>query len=319
MPTISVIIVNWNSKDHVRNYLLSLDRHCSLGRQTIVVDGASYDGCDTMLAREFPDVEFVQSRMNPGFGGSNNLGAASATGDYLLLLNPDTEIRKGAVESMLDAYDSDSRVGLVGAKLLNTDGSLQMSCVQSFPTPLNRALDSAFLRRLLPASGLWGNAEAFSSGGPVDVDAVSGACMLLSRQAFEDVGGFCHDYFMYAEDIQLCWDVSRRGGRIVFQPRAVVTHHGGGASGGEFKAFSTIEMNQSVHQFILHRQGFAAGAIYRALMAVSSVGRLAVMAVGCTLVSRRNRPLAFASLRKWWTTLCWSVRPLRFGRSKQIS
>jgi GT2 family glycosyltransferase len=308
-PRLSIIIVNWNSKAYVRKCLLSLDRFARSAHQTIVVDGASFDGCGEMISREFPSVEFVQSPENVGFGRCNNLGAGKANGEYLLFLNPDTELTAGALEALLKVAEGDSDVGLVGARLLNTDGSLQTSCVQALPTPLNQALDSDFLRRLLPGSRFWGNAAAFASPTPIQVAAVSGACMLIHRETFVSVGGFCPDYFMYAEDMHLCWEVSKLGKTVVYQPAAEIVHHGGGASAGDFSSFSCLEMRSALHHFIRCRQGVCAGFAYRMLIAVSALVRLTALSAAFSLQTGDHRSRIRVSLSRWWTNLCWALRP----------
>lgn len=310
-PRLSIIIVNWNSKSYVRSCLLSLDRFAGIDHQTIVVDGASFDGCGEMVSCEFPDVEFIQSRENLGFGRCNNLGATRAIGEFLLFLNPDTEINPGALEALLKVIEEDPHVGLVGALLLNTDGSLQTSCVQSLPTPLNQALDSDFLRRLFPDSRLWGNAAAFGSQTPTRVEAVSGACMLVKRETFARIGGFCPDYFMYAEDMHLCWDVSKLGKTVVYQPAAEIVHHGGGSSVGDFSKFSCLEMRRAIHHFIRCRQGVCAGHAYRVLIAISALVRLSVLVAAFALKAGDHRRRIRSSLARWWANLLWAVRPAR--------
>jgi N-acetylglucosaminyl-diphospho-decaprenol L-rhamnosyltransferase len=307
MPSLSIIIVNWNSKDYVRKCLASLERHCTVDRQVIVVDGASFDGCAEMIAREFPNVEFIQSQENLGFGRSNNLGLRHASGEYVLFLNPDTEVHPGALEALLDVASADPSVGLVGARLLNTDGSLQSSSVHVLPTPLNRTLDSNFLRRLFTHSSLWMNVSALPTDRPVEVEAVSGACMLLRHETCVGIGGFCPDYFMYAEDMHLCWEVAKLSKRIVYQPASTIIHHGGGASGGEFSKFSCIEMNRAIHKFIINRQGIRAGLAYRGLIGISASIRLVLLAVAWGFSGGHRRSRRSTSIRRWWTTLRWAA------------
>lgn len=305
---LSIIIVNWNSKHYVRECLRSLENHVMTDHETIVVDGASFDGCDQMIAAEFPAVSFVQSPENVGFGRCNNLGAEQATGDYLLFLNPDTEVTSGAVEALIEILVQDPRTGLVGAKLLNTDGSLQTSCVQALPTPLNQALDSDFLRRLFPSSKLWGNSAAFASPKPIQVAAVSGACMLIHRDTFASAAGFCPDYFMYAEDMHLCWELSKLGKSVVYHPAAAIMHHGGGASAGEFSRLSCLEMRRALHHFISCRQGSGAGLTYRALIAISAVVRLLALSAAYSFQTGGHRSHIKVALSRWWTNLRWAIR-----------
>jgi N-acetylglucosaminyl-diphospho-decaprenol L-rhamnosyltransferase len=304
---LSIIIVNWNSKDYVRECLRSLEKHVTLTYETIVVDGASFDGCGEMLAAEFPAVRFVQSPSNVGFGRCNNLGAQHAFGEHLLFLNPDTVVTQGALEALLAVATCDSDVGLVGARLLNTDGTLQTSSVQALPTPLNQGLDSNFLRGMFPRWNLWGTHAAYTSTKPVPVEAVSGACMLIPRELFSRLGGFSPHYFMYAEDMHLCWDVSKFGKRVVYQPAANIIHHGGGASAGDFSQFSCLEMRRAVHRFITAREGPVGGFAYRVSVGASAVGRLALLATVFALAAPTRRAASGVSIKRWWSSLRWSA------------
>ena len=312
---LSIIIVNWNSKDYVRECLRSLEKHVTSAYETIVVDGASFDGCAEMIAAEFPAVRFVQSHTNVGFGRCNNLGAQHAIGEYLLFLNPDTEVKPWALEALLEVASADPEVGLVGARLLNTDGSLQTSSVHALPTPLNQALDSNFLRRLFPGLRLWGTHAAYHSSKPVPVEAVSGACMLISHELFTRIGGFCPHYFMYAEDMHLCWDVSKFDKLVVHQPKAEIIHHGGGASSGEFSRFSCLEMRRAVNHFITARKGPVAGFIYRTLVGASAIGRLALLCTSLAFTTPTRRAVLRSSINRWWTTLRWATGNLEREKS----
>src|SRR5271165_5655937 len=140
---LSIIIVNWKSVDFLRGCLASIfSPGSSLSLEVVVVDNASYDGCEEMLSREFPQVRFIQSRENIGFARACNLGFRNSTGRVVLFLNPDTKVLGNALSSMVDGLESQSHAGAIGCKLLNGDGSLQTSCIQSFPTILNQALDN---------------------------------------------------------------------------------------------------------------------------------------------------------------------------------
>ena len=306
--TLSILIVNWRSKDYLRRCLLTIAETCAdLDLQIIVVDGGSFDGCGEMLAAEFPEVDFVQSPDNVGFGRSNNLGFERVTGAALLLLNPDTELKNGAVQKMLNELYASARAGIIGPRLLNTDGSLQVYCVRALPTPLNRALDSDFLRRLWPNSRLWGVAEAFRSSKPVSVEAVSGACMLLRSEIFRRVGGFSPQFFMYGEDMDLCAKVGRRGLQVVHVPDAVVVHHGGGSSGGQVNHFSTSKMREAWDTYMQLNHGPFTVIAYRFLQAISAVVRLCVLVPGSVLLAGPHRAAARVGLIKWWCVLKWAL------------
>ena len=304
--TLSIVIVNWNSKDYIRKCLQAIDRTCPGHRfQIIVVDGASFDGCGEMLAEEFPAVEFVQCEENIGFGRCNNLGFENVTGDAVLFLNPDTEVHDGAISTLLAHLSRQQHAGVLGARLLNSDGTLQTSCVLAFPTPSNQALDSELLRRLLPQSTLWDVSKAFSADEMVKVQAVSGACMMMRSIVFRKVLGFSAELFMYEEDIDLCWEAEKLGLSNYYVPTAIITHHGGGSSSGTASNFSTIWMRQSVSQFIRKRQGKGAACAYRFAMGLSSVIRLAILLPSLGLTRNTRRERCRQSISKWFAILRW--------------
>ena len=191
---LSILIVNWNSREYLRRCLTSLDATCrEIVPQIVVVDAGSFDGCGEMLVREFPDVQFVQSPENIGFGRSNNLGFTRVTGDALLLLNPDTEILPGAVQSLLEGLRRFPEAGIVGPWLMNADGSFQSESLDGLPTPIRCAFGSRFLRKVLRGLGLWREAGVVNREGLCEVEAVAGACMLLWSRTFRDVGGFSRE------------------------------------------------------------------------------------------------------------------------------
>ncbi len=304
----SIIIVNWNSKKYLRRCLETIRTTCSeLSPRVIVVDGASFDGCGVMLADEFPEVQFIQSPRNNGFGSCNNLGFAEVSSGNVMLLNPDTELSSGAVARLLQIMLKTPNAGVVAPRLLNSDGSLQTSCVQAFPTPLNQALDSNFLRRLFPKSHLWGTGVAFNTDEPVQVDVVSGACMLLKSEVFRKLGGFRSEFFMYWEDADLCYRASRAGLANVFVPDARVVHHGGCSSQSQVSGFSAVMMRVAGVMYFSLNEGALAAALYRALQAASAFARLMFLAFSLLLGSRHHRDEARASVRKWLLILRWAL------------
>lgn len=307
-PALSVLIVNWKSKDYVRLCLNSIQRECAeLNPQIVVVDGGSFDGCGEMLAQEFPGVEFIQGPGNIGFGRSNNLGFEKITGDAVLLLNPDTELKAGAVQRLLAELRHHPDAGVIGPRLLNTDGSLQTSCVQALPTPWNQALDSDSLRHRLPNSRLWGVGKAFRSSAPSVVEAVSGACMLLRSEVFRRLGGFSQQFFMYAEDMDLCARIRKAGLHVIHVPGAVVVHHGGGSSRTQASHFGTVMMRLAVETYMRLNHGPIAALSYRALQAASALVRLVIVLPGCVLCREPERTAARVTLKKWWYVLRWAV------------
>ena len=301
----SVVIVNWNSKDYVRQSINSVLSTCSeLSPQIVVVDGGSFDGCGEMILSEFSGVEFVQSPENVGFGRSNNLGFARVRNDVVLLLNPDAELKPGAAKNLFSELHRLPDVGVLGARLLNSDGSLQKSCVQSLPNPWNQALDSELLRRVWPKSRLWGSGNAFASSVSVKVEAISGACMLMRSETFRRIGGFSPEYFMYGEDMDLCARIRHLGLNVYYVPTAEVVHHGGGSS-RRVSTSSSVWMRRSVYHFILTHHGQSSAVAYRMLMGISSLVRLSLLAPACILTQSAQRAARLKSFQKWVAILRW--------------
>lgn len=306
--TLSIIIVNWNSQAFIRECLQSLFTHCrTVDYEVIVVDSGSFDGCDEMLGREFPTVKYVQSPENVGFARANNLGARQATGDNLLFLNPDTLLIEDSVGLMLAQLRSLPQAGALGCRLLNADRSLQTSCVQAFPTVWNQMLDSEFLRLRYPHWRLWGITALYAQPQiSTEVEVVSGACLLCTRESFERVSGFSENYFMYGEDLDLCFKLRRTGFKVYYVPATELVHLGGGSSRQAASNFSTVMMHASVFRFIHTHYGPASALAYRFSSTLTALVRL-VLIVPLLFFGNRLVRHGSDSLRKWAAVLRWSL------------
>ena len=274
---ISIIIVNWNSTEYARACIASIYEHArDVSFEIIVVDNASPAGDAGLLAEEFPQIRLIRSKENLGFACANNLGFSRSSGKYLLCLNPDTEVDGPAIQLMVRELQCLPDGGILGCKLLNSDRSIQTSCIQTFPTILNQLLDSDWLRLRWPNSSLWGTSPLFSnSGKPAKVEVVSGACMLVRREVFEQAGCFTEDYFMYAEDLDLCYKVETAGRSNYFLGTATVVHHGGKSSNPER---ATPMKWKSIVRFCEKRHGKYYALVFRVAMACAAAARLMAIA-----------------------------------------
>jgi len=308
-PVVSVVIVNWHSARLLEQCLDSLyaQPHAT-AFEVIVVDSASYDGCDRMLARRHPAVRFIQSPVNVGFGRANNAGAKVARGEYLLLLNPDTQVASPVIDGLLHSHRALPRIGLLGCRLLNGDGTLQTTCVQPLPTVLNQVLDSGWLQRRFPKSRLWRNAAAHAhETTPVPVESVIGACMFMRTETFREVGGFGSEYFMYAEDIALCDTLQRRGLPVYWDPTIEVTHFGGGSSASQVSGFSAVMMRDAIHRYLGQHRGPRQASAYRLAMRCTAAARMLALTAAwpaAWIVGHSAR--VHGGLRKWRAVLAWS-------------
>lgn len=309
MPELSVIIVNWNSKDFLRRCLASLNAHNrDVSMEVIVVDSGSFDGCGEMLAREFPLVRFIQSGKNIGFARANNLGVRSAKGQYLWFLNPDTELTENSMGVLSEKLDILPEAGAIGCKLLNSDGSLQASCVQAYPTVFNQVINSEYLRRRFPHWEMWGNNLLHANPPCTErVEVLSGACIMAKRKVFEAVGGFTEQYFMYGEDADLCFKIARAGHGVYHTPETRLIHHGGGCSRQAKNNFSNVMLRESVYRFLKLNRGLSHATAYRLAMAASSVVRLPLIFLLLPLSRDRVVRHGSGSLRKWFSILRWGL------------
>jgi GT2 family glycosyltransferase len=241
---LDVVIVSYRSLELLRECLGSLRAHPpSCPMKVIVVDNASGDGSAEMVAAEYPDTDLVASPTNLGFASATNLGARRGDAPYVLALNPDTAVTEGALDTVLRAIEAHPDVGVVGARLLRPDGSLDHASKRSFPTPLSALGHFTGVGRRPGAAGRLAAYRAPEvESGPVD--AVNGAFMLMRRSAFEAVGGFDEGYWMYMEDLDLSYTLAQAGWGTWYQPDATVMHVKGGTTGGE----RSVRLNWAFHR-----------------------------------------------------------------------
>jgi GT2 family glycosyltransferase len=305
---VSIIIINWNSKAYLMECLRSFDGNINnLEYEILVIDNASYDGSALMVATEFPRVTFIQSDRNLGFSGGNNYAARQAKGKFLLFLNPDTIVEGDALVKLVQTLHQLSDAGIAGARLLNSNRTLQTSCVQSFPTIINQMLGCDLFYRWFPRSSLWGMAVLFDGAcEPVPVEAVSGACLTIRRDLYERLKGFDERYFMYSEDIDLAFRIHQAGYKCYYVPDATVIHHGGGSSQNARSAFSNVMIRESVYRFMrLHRGRFRAVCL-RFAIGCSALLRLPI-AMAIWSVRKGIGLNTTPSVEKWISILRWSL------------
>jgi GT2 family glycosyltransferase len=308
---VSIVIVNWNSTEFLVACVESVERTTrGIKYEIIVVDNASDDESWRILTEKFPSIRVIRSDRNLGFARANNLASEYAHGDKILFLNPDTLIVNDCISIMAKLLDADSRIGVLGCRLLNPDLGLQTSCVQPFPTILNQLLTVDWLKYRWPSLPLWGMRPLFSfnPSGVNEADVVSGACLMMNRDVFEKVGGFSTEYFMYAEEMDLCRKVTEAGWKICHAGGASVIHFGGQSTRKRGDAFSHVLMRDSVFKLLQKFRGNRYAQIYRASLFVSAVFRLAVLLPLRIIPGRLlDRDRIVYALRKWRRIASWSL------------
>lgn len=223
---LSVTICSWNAKDDLRRCLMSLREamnECSF--EVVIVENNSEDGSGEMAACEFPEFRLLAQPRNLGFTGGHNLAIKASKGRHVMLLNSDTIVHSGAIKTLIDYLDRNPNAGIVGPKLLNPDGSLQMSC-RRFPNPVAALFRNTPLGRLFPNNRFTREylMADFQHDETREVDWLSGAAMIISETALKKLGGLDPGYFMYCEDVDICWRAWKERFKVVYVPQAVITH-----------------------------------------------------------------------------------------------
>jgi GT2 family glycosyltransferase len=308
---LSIIVVNWNSKEYLRKCLASAFAQTEgLEFETIVIDAGSHDGCEKMLEEFYPGVRFIQTERNLGFAKANNLAFEISSGRCVLFLNPDTELQGPAADVLYHSLQALPEAGVIGAKLLNSDGTLQTSCIKAFPNLLNQFIEAEALRKIFPRARLWGMRPLFeNSETAVEVDVVSGACMIMRRTVFERIGGFTSRYFMYSEDVDLCLKTKKAGLKNYYVPGAVVLHHGGGCTSENTPStFSSVMAVESRWRFFVSTKSNWYGWSYRVLTGLVSVFRIGVALVLLAMSTRRSNAKRWSAvMEKSCARLRWTI------------
>lgn len=222
---VSAVVVNYNAGEALSQCVASLEREGV--QEVVVVDNGSTDDSLERLTSSSPDVRVQPTGRNLGYGGGANYGASQTTGELLLVCNPDLVLQAGALGAMVARLASDKSLGLVGPALISSSGTLHPSG-RDFPT-LRRSSFQAAVGVLFPEnahSRRYREANRARAATGI-VDWVTGTCFLVRRQAFDAVGGFDDRYFMYVEEVDLCWRLAKAGWRTAYEPSARVLHLAG--------------------------------------------------------------------------------------------
>lgn len=291
MTLLSIIIVNWNTGQVLLDCLESIfDNPPTRPFEVIVVDNDSSDGSAHAAELRFPQVLLIYSSINRGFAGANNLAFEQAGGEFILLLNPDTVICPGALQTLLDFLEANPKAGAAGAMLLNPDGSLQPSCS---PEP---ALGREFLR-LFHIKGVrpdgYYEMSHWDPSSPRQVDTLLGACLMVRREAQQQIGLMDEAFFMYSEEVDYCRRLRQASWEIYWVPQARIVHLGAQSTHQvASKMFLQLYLAK-VYYFRKHHGRFAA-LFYKLILFGASMARLAtapLVWIGLSSRSDRQRTL----------------------------
>jgi GT2 family glycosyltransferase len=296
-PTVSIIVVNWNCEDLLARCLQSIADHVSLRVETIVVDNASSDDSVSVVRARFPAVRLIALPENVGFSRANNVAIEVARGDHVLLLNPDTELRRGCVESLVAFLEERPRVGLVGPPLFDPDGSRQDSVLE-FPTLGREFLRQTMLHRLVP-----GRAARTRPEGSRRVEALTGAALCVRRACLEAIGPLDPRLFMFYEDVDWCRRATDAGFEVWFAAGPGAMHVKSAASGRLALARTLVESLRSTIAYFRKHRGARSVAGLRAVAlagaATRSVRAAVLWSVGRDRAEQRDRLGAYGRIARW--------------------
>jgi hypothetical protein len=260
-PELSIVVVNWNTRDAVLECLESIRRASrQLALEAIVVDNGSPDGSAEAIAERFPEFRLIANRRNAGFARANNQAFRHCRGRYVLLLNPDTEARVESLRGLVEFMDRTPDAGAAGLQLRHPDGRRQNS-FDSFPALATELLSKHLLRLLLPR--LYPSKRTVP-GGPITVDLVIGACLIVRPDLLSRLGGFDERFFLFVEEADLCRRIGKAGWKVYHLPHLDICHsyH---FSKEQAPAHATIESYRSSYLFFKKHRSRAAYCLFRVL------------------------------------------------------
>lgn len=260
MKKISIIIVNWNTRDYLLNCIEHLRKEENYEDiEIIIVDNDSSDDSIEVISRRFPEAIIIENNENLGFAKANNIGLEKASGKYICLMNSDIEILPNCIRESYEFLEKSSKIGMVGPKILNADLTIQKSC-RKLPGIMTSLTPALGLHRIFP--NLFSDEDiSFDDNKIREVDGISGCLMVVKREALLDVGLLDEQFFMYSEDIDWCRKFQDTGWKIAFLPAASAIHYGGKSSAIQPKRFY-VEQCLSRIRYI--RKHF--GIFYRIIM-----------------------------------------------------
>ncbi len=310
---LSIIIVSYNTKNYLRECLHSLDRYREKKIEVFVVDNASNDGSPEMVAANFPWVALIRNQQNRGFAAANNQAIVRSAGRYVMLLNSDTIMLEGTPEKIISFMDQHPDIGVVGCKLLNTDGSLQPS-ITSFPNLLKDTLNIALIGTVIrntPRARSWlsriGKIAGMSASRFDDhavtkeIDFPRGACFNIRRAAMDQIGLLDENYFFADEELDWCYRIKQQGWKVYYFAEAAIIHHDHGSIKGIMgKAF--VQIRKSGLYFYQKHYGQLRTLILKILISSVLLVKCCNLSL-CILFKESKRQERLARREIYWATI----------------
>ncbi len=305
MVDISFIIVNWNTRDILMDCLDSIYKTVAdIDVEIYVVDNNSTDGSQAAVKQKFPDVKLIENETNTGFAHANNQALSIMQGKFAVLLNSDAVLKEDSIKKLLAIMTGNPRVGIAGVQLLNDDGSRQNS-IDNFPSTETEIFNKSVLRLFFPGKY---PSKSMSYNDPIEVDSVIGACMIVRKEAMDEVGVFDEDYFVFLEETDWCFRMNKKGWKVYHVPDAEVFHLSG-HSKKRTPWRSQIEYYISLYKFFRKNRTPLSYLTLRVLKPCKIFINLVLNILGnlITLFQKeglRNRLLKYYKLFLWHLLMC---------------
>lgn len=299
-PNLSIVIVCMNNKKYLEPCLRSLyDAGLSHRFEVVVTDNGSTDGTQAMLREKFPAVQLIQNDRNVGLSRASNQGIQATRGRYVLLLNDDTLVNGTSLDAMVDYLDTHPKVGAVGGRLLNPDGSFQ-AAGNSFPSLLEEFLITTRLGNLI-----WPNyPDRDYPNQETPVDWIGSACLLLRRQALDQVGLLDETYFIYGDETDLQYRLKKAGWQVVYLPN-VTTIHYGGRSMNRWRRRKMVYRGKML--FFRKNYGFWQASLFRIMLGSLSLLKLGIWGIASIFPRWRERAREELDSNIEVIKLCWKL------------
>jgi hypothetical protein len=303
MTDLSIVIVNWNTREHLSRCLQQIyETVAGIAFEVIVVDNASRDGSPAMVKNRFPQVKLLENEENVGFARANNQAIRESAGRYVLLLNPDAFVIEGTIDRMVEFMDAHTDVGMAGCQLLGEEGTVQPSCT-GFPTLATEFFLFTHLDRLLKRSPTFARYRMtyWDCGDVRAVDVIQGAFMLVRQEALDEVGLLDEGFFMYSEEMDWCYRFKEKGWPVYYVPYVQAVHIGG-QSTQQVRADMILELYRSRVMFFRKHYGQLRASLLKLLLLGASVGRVIFFSMA-SLLKPEARPAVREQRFGYWKLL----------------
>ena len=292
MPKLSIVIVSYNVKDFLYNCIVSIQKNL-VSVEIIVVDNNSSDGSIEMLKQNFSDVTLIQNKGNNGFSKANNQGIDIARSENILLLNPDTEIKSDALDKMIGFLETQKQLCIIGPKLLNTDGTLQMSCFKT-PSVFTVIAESVYLHILFSSKKYFLN----KMKNIFNAEAMSGAAVLFRKELVLKTGLLDEDLF-WMEDVDLCYRNIKSGGTNIYFPEATIIHHSGQSAKKNYRVAISNQLMSKLKFFRKHKKYFSFffSAIFILIQIITRIFIFGILSISSNTSQKKCDAYAFTFVK----------------------